>query len=229
MIKTIKIGSTLFLALALVSCASVSVEEEGAEREAQKMPALVYVMDFNTEQGEFNVDRTGPELADFKQNLQELLKLATVDDLSERLIPAVPGTRKDWARTQNAWLIRGEFTTVDQGSRLARSALGFGAGRTQIETRVYVYDLSKNDGVPFLTFSTMGGSGAEPGAVVGLVVSPLEVASRAVSGAMKGLSDDSKRTAREITAELSDYMYRRDWISKDDWIKPKSSGGHDVW
>jgi hypothetical protein len=92
-----------------------------------------------------------------------------------------------------------------------------------------VYDLSKNTGVPFLTFTTMGGSGAEPGAVVGLAISPLDVASRAVSGATKGLSDDTKRTAREITAELSDYMYRHGWINKDQWIKPKQSGGHDVW
>ena len=43
-------------------------------------------------------------------------------------MPAEPGTKSDGSRHQNAWLVRGEFTTVDQGSRLLRSAIGFGAG-----------------------------------------------------------------------------------------------------
>jgi hypothetical protein len=36
-----------------------------------------------------------------------------------------------------------------------------------------------------------------------------------------GLTEDTAQTAREITAELSDYMYRSGWISKDKWIEPK--------
>ena len=48
-----------------------------------------------------------------------------------------------------------------------------------------------------------------------------------MSGVAHGLSEDTARTAREITAKFSDYMYKRGWITEDQWIKPKqqSAGG----
>ena len=39
----------------------------------------------------------------------------------------------------------------------------------------------------------------------------------------------AKRTAREITAELSDYIYKRGWISEDKWIEPKHERATDTW
>jgi len=111
---------------------------------------------------------------------------------------------------------------------LLRSTLGFGAGGTTMETRVEVYDLAQNPGTPFLTFSTTGGSGSEPGAILAFTTDPLEIAIGGVSGVAHGLSEDTKRTAREITAEFSDYMYKRGWIPEDQWIKPKHRQGGDV-
>jgi len=223
-----KTAAGLLLSLGLVSCASVSVED-GTERNTQKMPELIYVTGFSTAKADFNVDREGPELADFKKNLQLMLKTAMVTDLTDRLVPAAAGTKADGVRHTNAWLVRGEFTTVNQGSRLLRSAIGFGAGRTMVETRVQVYDLATSSITPFLTFATTGGSGAEPGAILAFTTDPLEIAIGGVSGAAHGLSEDTKRTAREITAEFSDYMYKRGWISEETWIKPKHQRGNDVW
>ena len=223
-----KAGALLVLSLALTSCASVSVED-GTEHATQKMPEIVYVLPFSTVHGDFNVDRSGTDLTEFKQNLQLMMKTAIVTDLTDRLVPAAAGTQADESRQRNAWLVRGQFTTVNQGSRLLRSAIGFGAGGTKVETRVQVYDLATNTGVPFLTFSTTGGSGAEPGAILALSTDPLQLAVGAVSGVAHGLSEDTKRTARMITAQFSDYMYRHGWIQKDKWIKPKKPGGGDLW
>ena len=218
----------LLLIFALASCASVSVQD-GTEHATKRMPEMVYVLDFSTAHGDWEVDRKGAELAEFKKNLQLMLKTAMVADLTDKLVPAVAGTKLDWGRDRNAWLVRGEFTSVAQGSRLLRSAIGFGAGQTQLETRVQVYDLAQNPGVPFLTFSTTGGSGSEPGAILALSADPLQIAIGGVSGAAHGLSEDTKRTAREITAEFSDYMYKRGWISEDQWIKPKHERAGDMW
>jgi hypothetical protein len=223
-----KVATGLLLTLVLVSCASVSVED-GTERVTQRMPEMIYVLDFSTANGDFQVDRTDGALAEFKKNLQLMLKTAMAADLTDRLVPAVPGMKSDWSRTTNAWLVRGEFTTVIQGSRLLRSAVGFGAGGSKVETRIEVYDLAQNSGTPFLTFSTTGGSGSEPGAILALTTDPLQLAIGGVSGAAHGLSEDTKRTAREITAELSNYMYQRGWISEDQWIKPKHRRGGDMW
>jgi len=223
----VKVLACLALVLALISCASVSVQD-GTEHATKRMPDMVYVLDFSTAHGDWEVDRKGAELAEFKKNLQLMLKTAMVTDLTDKLLPAVSGTKWDWGRDRNAWLVRGQFTTVAQGSRLLRSAIGFGAGQTQLETRVQVYDLAQNPGVPFLTFSTTGGSGSEPGAILALSTDPLQLAIGGVSGAAHGLSEDTRRTAREITAEFSDYMHQRGWISDDQWIKPKHQGGGDV-
>jgi Domain of unknown function (DUF4410) len=224
----IKAAAGLLLALALVSCASVSVED-GTERITEKMPEIIYVADFSAAHSDFQVDRADGELVEFKKNLQIMLKTAMAADLTDRLVPAAAVGKSKQSGLKNAWLVRGEFTTVIQGSRLLRGAVGFGAGETTLETRVEVYDLAQNSGTPFLTFSTMGGSGSEPGAILALTTDPLSLAIGGVSGVAHGLSEDTKRTAREITAEFSDYMYKRGWISEDQWIKPKHRRGNDMW
>jgi len=218
----------LFLTLVLVSCASVSVED-GTERITQKMPEIIYVADFSTAHSDFEVDRTGKDLAEFKKNLQLMLKTAMATDLTDRLVTAAAVGKGKQSGLKNAWLVRGEFTTVQQGSRLLRSAIGFGAGGTKVETRVEVYDLAQNPDTPFLTFSTTGGSGSEPGAILALSADPLQIAVGGVTGAAHGLSEDTKRTAREVTAEFSDYMFKRGWIPEDQWIQPKHRRGGDVW
>lgn len=190
------------------------------------MPQRIYVADFGVTNGNFKVDRDGAELAEFKQDLQAMMQTGMVTDLSHRVVTSVATTKGQSLPMQNAWLIRGEFTKVNQGSRLLRGAIGFGAGGTKMETRVSVYDLNQNTGVPFLTFTTTGGSNAEPGAVTGAATDPLILAVGVVAGGAggvaHGLTEDTARTAREITAELSDYMYRSGWISKDKWIEPKN-------
>jgi hypothetical protein len=220
-------GGILLLAgcaLALAGCASISVEPGTAVATTQK-PQQVYVEAFSTEKGEFNVDRDGAELAEFKTDLQKMMCAGITTDLSKRLIPAVAADRDHFSKHENAWLIRGEFVKVNQGSRLLRGTLGFGAGGTKLETRVQVYDLSTGDPNPFLTFSTTGGSNAEPGVIPSLATDPLSLVIDAAGGAgnvAHGVTEDTNRTAREITAELSDYMYRSHWIPESKWIQPKA-------
>ena len=221
----IKSVTGLALILALASCASVSVEK-AAEQATPRMPQKIYVADFDIANGNFKVDREGAELVKFKQDLRAMMQTGLVTDLSRRLIPADPTAKEQGFQPENAWLIRGEFTKVNQGSRLLRGAIGFGAGGTKMETNIYVYDLNQSTDTPFLTFSTTGGSNAEPGVVTGAatdpVVAAVGMAAGGAGGVAHGLTEDTARTAREITAKLSDYMYRSGWISKDKWITPKN-------
>jgi hypothetical protein len=224
--QALKIFLPIGMAWGLASCASVSVQPD-AEYATNKMPDEVYVEPFTTSGGDFKVDRDGAELAAFKQNLQVMMTTAVTTDLTHRLIPATALTQSHPPRHERAWLIRGEFRKVCQGSRLLRSTIGFGAGGTKLETEVDVYDLSSSSTRPFLTFSTTGGSNAEPGAITGLATDPVTLivgtGLSGVSGVAHGLTEDTERTAKEITAELSDYMYRSGWIPRDKWIKPKSA------
>ncbi len=209
----------------LAGCASISVKS-GTEEEVTHRPEKIYIAKFSVTQGEFNVDRDGAELATFKTDLAKALQAAQVADLNSRLVPADTTLRQAWAHPQRAWLVTGRFVRVNQGSRFLRAAFGLGLGGTKMETKVSVYDLSEADHGPFLTFETTGGSNAEPGAVTAFATDPLtiviEAAVGGASGFSHGVTEDTKRTAREITAVLSDVMYRRHWIPEDKWIKPKA-------
>ncbi len=219
-----KLISKLILAgvatLLISACASVSVKNVNKEVSVTPLvkPDVIYILPFQTAPGEFNVDRTGAELADFKQNLQLMLSTALVTEFPLHLAPSriVSGLPP----RSNAWVVSGQFIRVNQGSRLLRTTIGFGAGGTKMETRVFVYNLAAGSHVPpFLTFETTGGSGAEPGMLGSM--DPVSLALSGVAGAAKGLSDDTKRTARMITATLSDYMYKQGWISKEQKLTPK--------
>jgi len=223
--STFRFGFPVVVALtALSGCASISVQPGTAVATRQK-PQKVYVESFSTDKCEFKVDREGTELDQFKNNLQAMMTAGITTDLTKRLIPAVAADPAAHQRRENAWLIRGEFVRVYQGSRLLRGTIGFGAGATKLETRVQVFDLSTGSPQPFLTFSTTGGSNAEPGVIPSLATDPLSLVIDAAGGAgnvAHGVTEDTTRTAREITAELSDYLYRSGWIPEDKWIPPKS-------
>lgn len=225
--KLARLSRACLLALplgCLAACASISVQQ-GSEFATRQPPKVIYVQNFATGRGEFKVDREGIELTLFKQNLQNILQAAQVADLKNRLMTAQPAPLEAWHRHEAAWLVTGYFVRVNQGSRLLRTAIGFGLGGTKMITKVRIYDLSRADRRPFLAFSTTGGSNAEPGAVTSFATDPLDLAIQAaLSGAggfSHGVTEDTKRTAREITAELSDYMYRSGWIPEEKRIVPK--------
>jgi hypothetical protein len=215
----------LLALLALTGCASISVQPHSESAARAVAPKLIYVAEFSTADGDFRVDREKVELRDFKTNLRALLQMAMVRDLTRRLVPAQDARHGEALPHEDSWLVRGEFVRVNQGSRLLRGTIGFGLGGTKLVTKVQVYDLNSQDSAPFLTFRTTGGSNAEPGAITGIATDPLTLGIGVVvggaGGVAHGLTEDSARTAREITAMLSDYMFRHLMIDADKWIHPK--------
>lgn len=203
----------------LIGCASVSVKR-GTEAQVMGKPEKIYVRDFSDTEGKWNVDREGQELADLKKKIQGKLTSDIVERASKHLVTSIRDDNSAPLPPQNAWLITGRFTRVNQGSRALRAIIGFGAGGTKLETEVAVYDLSAgSNSQPFLTFSTTGGSGAsQAGALAG---GPIGALPNAAGGAAAGLNNDITRTAREITAALSEYMYARNWVSEEERVKAK--------
>ena len=224
-----KAAAGLFLTLALASCASVSVED-GTERVTQKMPEMIYVLDFSTAHGDFQVDRTGAELADFKKNLQLMLKTAMVGRPDRQARSRRGGDESGLgraAKTPGSCAANSPPSSRAAACCAAPSASARAGPSWRRACRSTTW--RKIPARRFLTFSTTGGSGAEPGAILALTTDPLELAIGGVSGAAHGLSEDTNRTAREITAKFSDYMYKRGWISEDQWIKPKHERATDTW
>jgi hypothetical protein len=100
------------------------------------------------------------------------------------------------------WLVRGVFTEVDEGNRMKRAVIGFGAGATSMEVQVSVIDLAVDPDAPFIIFGTVKDPKQMPGAVV--TRNPYVAAAKFVLE--KNASEkDVKRTAQEIVQEIQKY------------------------
>lgn len=170
-------------------------------------PPHIYIAPFDTSTGKWLVGREGVELVNFKEDFQTNFQ----HQLETRLIKLAP-TEQRWVNDlpDHGWLVAGEFTTVFQGSRALRTAVGAGAGETTLQTTVYVYDLdvsktqyvlSFRTGVPDPHWDTGAGSGSAPAGLSALG-EPISTG----MGLGSGLKLDTTRTCREIAAVLSQYL-----------------------
>ncbi len=127
-----------------------------------------------------------------------LLSESIVKELSVLKIPAqreLTGA----ALPENAFVVGGEFLEVDEGNRLKRAIVGFGAGATEVLAQVAVYDLTQSREHPILVFGTGSGSKPMPGAAVTLnpyVMAAKYVLSRGATE--KDVRNLGKQVARDL-------------------------------
>lgn len=192
------------LAVFSFGCASVSVRK-AAFRPGSKPPTTpekIYVRPFAL-QG-LRVDRKGADLDAFASEFQSAFSNKLAERLSKNIAPAQAIGADVPVPQSNAWLVEGDFQRLHQGSRALRAILGWGLGGTKMECVTRVYDLKQGRREPFAVIETTGGSNAEPGAIFG---GPFGAAPRLVmTSVTSGVSADSRRTARMITAALSEYL-----------------------
>ncbi|MEM1060245.1 MAG: DUF4410 domain-containing protein [Verrucomicrobiota bacterium] len=195
------------LLLALAGCGTINTApNKSSVAQLSPDPRVIIVAPFDIETGKWLVgnDRYGSELKRFKERFQSRFQ----EELIERLMKIAP-TKAKWKDDQpnEGWMVSGDFITVYQGSRFLRTAIGFGAGETKLQTRVYVYDLTKSKTEYILSFDTGvqespdgtgSGSGQMPGAIVGNVYN-------ASTNFGAGLTLDATRTCREIRDILMTY------------------------
>lgn len=201
-------GLALATTVGITGCGSIhSAPLPSSSVRLTPNPPKIYLAPFDTESGKWLVGREGVEFVDFKKDFQTHFEHQLQKHLMQ-LAPTEPRWRDDLP--DHGWLVAGEFVTVFQGSRFLRSAVGFGAGETTLQTIVYVYDLdvSKTQyvlafrtGVPDPKKDTGAGSGSAP--------SGLSALGEPVStglGIGSGLKLDMDRTCQRITDILAQYM-----------------------
>ena len=208
-----------FGASLLCSCASISVKNVGggSSTKAVQKPAHFYVAPFSIAGADIKEHPMRKHPGALGTEAQELLAQSLVAELNKSLGPAslvAAGTPPP-----SGWLITGQFTRLNEGSRILRMAIGLGAGGTKMETKVDVRNLPS--GAPFLDFSTSGGSGAQPGAATNPI--PFSSAPTALMASQNGVTDDAARTARMIVATVADYMVKKGWLAPGKVKKPKMS------
>jgi len=224
--------TTIFLAffsLVFCSCASVSVERVASieNRTPETRPDQIFVAPFEVEADALRVGRTGEDLTEFRRALGKSMQKQLIAYLSQSIAPAAPAGER--TPRGNFWLIEGKFTYVNQGSRALRSIVGYGLGRTKMETETKVSSLKESRRKPLLLIETTGGSNLSPGALGTAtfpISGPMALTSLigVVDGFRSGISFDMHRTAREITAALSEELHRQGAISDEELIRAKRKG-----
>lgn len=226
------------LAVLAGGCSSVSVigEREDAALAPTAPPPAVYVRLFEVPDGaEFEVS-TPNKGEDVRLRVGQLVADGVFTRSSRWIAPGrVAGA--DEKLPASGLLVDGRLLRTQQGSRALRLGIGFGLGRTHLDTSVRVFNLAKSADKPWLTFNTTGGSNMEPGLVAALVTAPLSapvvalpaaagVAGGAVSTAsrgFKGVTQDGKRTGRAIAAMIHDRLAVRHLVERKAYPK---RGGH---
>jgi hypothetical protein len=207
----------------LCSCASISVKN--VDRQATKKPTArpthFFVAPFSIARADIRENPRRKAPGQLGAEAQALVSKYLVSELSKNLGPA-SAVRADIA-PRAGWLISGEFTRISEGNRLARMAIGLGAGGTKMETRVQV-SKAPGGGAPFLSFATSGGSNAMPGAATNPI--PFSATASALAQSTQGVTDDAARTARMIVATIADYMAKHGWVAPGKVQKPKMASAN---
>ena len=140
-----------------------------------------------------------------EQRLREIGREAA-DAMAEELVRGVselglPARRayKETVIPVNALVVEGAFLDVDEGNRLRRVVVGFGAGASRVDARVLVYQASPDGRVKVLDFMTHGDSGQMPGASATVGAEVEQIAAR---------------NAQQAVAYLSQLFAKEGWIIK---------------
>ena len=169
------------------------------------VPDKILIRPFTVDREKFRVDRDGVDLDAFEEKFSAEFADRLAERLTKHIRPAMVISRNEKVKDPKAWLIEGHFTRVHQGSRALRSLVGFGLGATKTEARVDVFQVAaKGRMIRVAQLETTGGSNAEPGA---LFSSPFGAVPRLITNVTtSGLAADARRTARTITAAVSEKL-----------------------
>ncbi len=120
-------------------------------------------------------------------------------------------------------VIKGEFVSIDEGSRLKRMLIGFGAGAAELKTFVEGYQVTASGLRPLGSAEVEAGGGKMPGMIVpvaGGAIAGRAATSAAISGGLnvfqeigpESMSSLAEGTAEEIAKVLEEVFKKRGWI-----------------
>ncbi len=148
------------------------------------------------------LNRLHPEEAPVEKatRLTALLSETIVQELMQAGIPARRG-ESGAALPAEALLVHGQFLEVDEGNRLRRAVVGFGAGASEILVEVSVFDLARSAQQPVVTFGTGTGSKPLPGAII--TMNPYVMAAKFVLS-RNATDKDVKKLGKNIARHLAE-------------------------
>jgi len=136
------------------------------------------------------------------RELVELMADSIVEDLRSLGLNA-SRVRANGAAPAESWLVRGTFVYTDEGNRISRALVGFGEGKTELETLIWLNDMQGSAPRPFCELGTNARSSRGPGAITS--IDPYEALGRFMIGGLdldKNVMETARRIAREIAQTI---------------------------
>jgi uncharacterized protein DUF4410 len=171
-------------------------------------------------------ETAGERADDIGRDAARAMSQQLVAGLRDLGLPAERAVRSQ-RMPANAIAITGEFLDVDEGNRLQRLVIGFGAGQSQVQTRIRAVQPTPSGPWRTLTeFTTIADSGYMPGAAVtmgagaaaqGTVTAGAAAATAATSGIKayrSQVEEMASRSADKAVDQLADYFGRQGWIAR---------------
>lgn len=135
------------------------------------------------------------------KKIVDTMATTIVNDLQKAGYKAQRLAATDPKPATGAW-VHGVFTQVDEGSRMQRAVIGFGAGDVKMQLYVTMSDLSKPD-KPLYQAASDTTSGNKPGAVI--TMNPYVAAAKFVME-QNAPEKTVKKTAGEISKQIEQHL-----------------------
>ena len=223
------------LALAgVTTCARTSVEHVNRPAGVLPRPQQIVVHDFGVTPADVSLDSAvGARLERMVQDTpaseqerkvgREVARIVTehlVKEIDRLGIPAVAASAATPV-TGPSLALEGHFLSIDEGNRMRRMVVGFGAGASEVRTCVQVYEITP-EGRRLEDFYTTVKSVRKPGMgpMVGVGAAGRVVASAVVSGSVglatahgQTVEADAQHTAAAIAQERKKFFAEQSWIA----------------
>jgi len=226
---------TLISGLAAIGmgCASAGVTPVAgtADQSMLPRPGVFYVYDFAVGPEDVMVDSLGAEFMSEGEKLSEEEKTAyaTAEAFSIALVEEL---RKQGINAQrinrgavpplHSIILKGQFVTIDKGSRFKRMVIGFGAGSSEIRARVQAYQATERglhriveaeakatgSKTPGMAIPVAGGAAMGSAATSAVISGGMNI-TREARGAM---NPDAERMAKKIAERAKDFYVRQGWL-----------------
>jgi hypothetical protein len=225
------------LATLLGACSSTSsdVTQERAEDTRLPYPQQIYVYDFATSPSELPPGSAGlaqlngaiddpdrnPERDALERQIATALSTRLVNELQALGLPAVRW-RGAVPKNENSYALVGEFLTIDEGSALGRTIIGFGVGGSEVRVLVQAYHVQGSKRTLLGEAEVSAASSKKPGLAamipVGAAVSGVATAAAVSTGVgiVHEMNQDvrtgAENTAEEIVELLKPRMEAHGWF-----------------
>ncbi len=233
--RSTPIVGILILGLAAIGmgCASAGVTPISgtADDSTLPRPSVVLVYDFAVGADDVVIDTFGAEFQSEGAKLTEeeqtahataiAFSVALVEQLQKDGINAQRAERGDLPPL-HALVLKGQFITIDKGSRFKRMVIGFGAGSSELRARVQAYQATESglrriaeaeaeatgSKMPGMAIPVAGGAAMGSAATSAMISGGMNIA-KETRGAM---NPDAERMAKKIAERAKAFYVRQGWL-----------------